>query len=53
MTWWMVAAHKRKSIGTEEVPTVMDPPRLGGFRVVSDAEKIKPLIASIVVERAI
>ena len=47
----MVAADKSRTIGTKEVPTVLDPAQAGGVRVVPEAGKTKPPTASIVAER--
>ena len=48
----MVAVNKSITIGTKEVPTSVNPPRVGGVKVVPEASKIKPLTVGIMVERA-
>ena len=45
------AANRSRLRGIIEMPTTVDPPQAGGFRVAPDAGKMKPLIAGIVARR--
>ena len=47
----MVAADKRKTRGTEEVPTTVDPPQVGGVTVVPEANRKKPPTVGIVARK--
>ena len=48
----MEATNKSRTTGTEEVLMVVDPPRVGGVKVVPGADKKKLPTTSIVVKRA-
>ena len=48
----MEVANESRTRGTMDVPTILDPPRAGGVRVVPRADKERSQTASIVAGRA-